>query len=390
MSTTLISSSQGVLAVLASVVMVSFYLVQKFPKVFKYLPAIIFIYITPMILTNLGILPAKSEIYTVLKQYALPMFIVIMLLEIDIRSTFKIAGHAVGVMMFAVFGVVLGAVLAFIIFKNYLPQESWKIFSALTGTWVGGTGNMAAVGVGLDISGEGMGLAILVDTLVAVVWIPLLMVLKNFNSKMPKFLKIKDKSILVDESVAKTAKEYHSEKPKMSYTHFVYLLAISFLVIWVSDALAHQLPVIKPVLSTNTWKVLIITTISILLSLTPAQKIPGTRSVATGIIYIFVASMGATAMLTGIESIPVILIAGLLINILHLIFTILGAYLFKADISVVAISSAACHGGAASAPVVASFYSEKLVPVAIVLALVGYALGNYMGFIVAKLTHLFI
>ena len=36
-----------------------------------------------------------------------------------------------------------------------------------------------------------------------------------------------------------------------------------------------------------------------------------------------------------------------------------------------------CVGGAASAPVVAAAHREKLVPVSILMALIGYAVGNY-------------
>ena len=43
----------------------------------------------------------------------------------------------------------------------------------------------------------------------------------------------------------------------------------------------------------------------------------------------------------------------------------------------------AAIGGAASAPVVASYHRKELVPVAIILALGGYALGNYLGILAA-------
>ena len=39
----------------------------------------------------------------------------------------------------------------------------------------------------------------------------------------------------------------------------------------------------------------------------------------------------------------------------------------------------------ASAPIVAAFHRPSLVPVSILMALIGYALGNYVGFAVAAL-----
>ena len=52
-----------------------------------------------------------------------------------------------------------------------------------------------------------------------------------------------------------------------------------------------------------------------------------------------------------------------------------------------AIASAANIGGAASAPVVAAHHNEKLVPASILMALIGYAIGNYGAFIAAWLCY---
>lgn len=53
-----------------------------------------------------------------------------------------------------------------------------------------------------------------------------------------------------------------------------------------------------------------------------------------------------------------------------------------------AIASAANIGGAASAPVVAAYHRETLIPVSVLMALVGYALGNYLGLVTAQLCYL--
>jgi uncharacterized membrane protein len=58
------------------------------------------------------------------------------------------------------------------------------------------------------------------------------------------------------------------------------------------------------------------------------------------------------------------------------------------DIHSTAIASAANIGAAASAPVVASHHNEKLVPVSILMALMGYAIGTYAAFLAAWLCSL--
>jgi uncharacterized membrane protein len=55
------------------------------------------------------------------------------------------------------------------------------------------------------------------------------------------------------------------------------------------------------------------------------------------------------------------------------------------DIHSTAIASAANIGGAASAPIVAAQHNPKLVPVSVLMALIGYAIGNYGAFAAASL-----
>ena len=61
---------------------------------------------------------------------------------------------------------------------------------------------------------------------------------------------------------------------------------------------------------------------------------------------------------------------------------------FGVDVHTAAIASAANIGGAASAPVVAAYHDERLVPVSILMALIGYAVGNYAAFLAAHLCSL--
>jgi uncharacterized membrane protein len=57
----------------------------------------------------------------------------------------------------------------------------------------------------------------------------------------------------------------------------------------------------------------------------------------------------------------------------------------RVDIHTAAAASAANIGGVAAASVVAAYHKESLVPAAILMALLGYALGNYAGYATALL-----
>ena len=96
-------------------------------------------------------------------------------------------------------------------------------------------------------------------------------------------------------------------------------------------------------------------------------------------VYIFVAGMGARASVAGLAEAPMFVLGALIWIFIHGLFCVAGAWLFRVDIHSVAIASAANIGAAASAPIVAAHHRPNLVPASILLALLGYAMGNYLA-----------
>ena len=172
--------------------------------------------------------------------------------------------------------------------------------------------------------------------------------------------------------------------------HVLYLLFLGLFFPWLAAELAERfLPVIEPVLTTGSWKILVLTTFGILLSMTPAKRIPGSRELAAGLVILFVANMGARADLGGLaERAPWFLLGAFVWIGMHGACCILAAWIFRVDIHSTAIASAANIGGIASAPIVAAYHNEKLVPVSILMALLGYAVGNYGAYLAAWLCYL--
>ncbi len=383
----LISSPVGVLTVLCGIG-AFFFLLEKQTgwKLFNYFPPLIFIYAVPAILSNTGVLANTSPAYDWLSSTVLPLFLVIMLLKVDVASTVRVMGRGVFVMLFGTAGVVLGAPIAFLLVKNKLPDDIWKAFGTLAGSWIGGTGNMAAVSEGIKTSGEGFGLAVLGDNLVYIIWLPILLGSKNFAGFFNRFTRVDSKRIQMLE-MAQTKKDEQRERVQMR--HFLYLLFLGFACTWIAEALSVKLPEFKPILTASSWKILLITTMGLGLSLTPARRIPASHELAMALVYLFVANMGAKADVSGLTASALWFILACYIWIaIHGAFCVLGAYLLRVDIGSTAIASAANIGGAASAPVVAAHHNEKLVPVSILMALMGYAIGTYGAHLTAWLCYL--
>jgi uncharacterized membrane protein len=387
MDESFVSSPAGVLTILCGVGAFFFFLEERTKwKLFNYFPPLIFIYAVPAILSNTDILTQTSAVYDWLGSTVLPMFLVILLLKVDVASTIKMMGRGIFVMLFGTTGVVLGAPIAYLLVKSKLPEDAWKAFGSLAGSWIGGTGNMAAVTEGLKTSGQGFGLAVLGDNLVYMVWLPIMLGSKSFAAGFNRLMRVNEKRIRMLENVQAQSE---SQRENVKMRHFLYLLLLGFACTWAAQNISEVLPEIGRILTTSTWKVLLITTMGLLLSLTPARNIPASHELAMALLFLFVAKMGAQADVSGLTGSAAWFILACYIWIsIHGSFCVLGAYLLRVDIHSTAIASAANIGGAASAPVVASHHNQKLESVSILMALMGYAIGTPAAFLAAWLCSL--
>lgn len=393
MSDALISSPGGVLAVLCAVAAFWFFIehISEW-KFFQYVPPLLFIYATPVFFNNLGIIPAKSVVYDGLSQYALPAFIVLMLLKVNVPAAIRIMGKGVLVMLMGTAGVIVGAVFAYVLVHRWLAPDAWTGFGALAGSWIGGTGNMAATSEMLNTPPEQFGLAVLADNVVYIVWLPLLLASRNFADQFNAWARVPEDRIHMMDSASETVIE-QEQIPVMR--DYVYLTAIAIGITWIASSLAsvvfsammQSYPYLETLLSESTWRILLITTIALALSATPVSRLPSPTTIGTAMIYVFVAGMGARATIEGFGQAPAFLLGAFIWIIVHGAFCLAGARLFKVDVHSVAIASAANIGAAASAPIVAAFHRPSLVPVSILMALLGYAMGNYLAPIAGHLAR---
>ncbi|HNP34541.1 MAG TPA: DUF819 family protein [Woeseiaceae bacterium] len=388
-----ISSPIGVLAVLA-VVAAFFFLLAEVTNAnfFNYMPPLLFIYAAPVFLNNLDVIPSDSPVYSGLSTYVLPAFIVLMLIRVNIPAVIRVMGKGVLVMLMGTAGVIVGAAVSYAIVHPWLAPDAWKGYGALAGSWIGGTANMAATAEMLGTSEEQFGLAIIADNMVYVVWLPILLLSRDFADKFNRWARVpEDRLRMMDKAAALHFEE--EETPRMS--QYLYLAALAISVTWIAQALAPQIatwlssvtPALDALFSETTVRILLVTTIALLLSATPASRLPNSTAMGTALLYIFVAGMGARASISGFEQAPMFVLGAFIWIIIHGLFCLAGAWLFRVDIHSVAIASAANIGAAASAPIVAAHHRPSLVPASILMALLGYAMGNYLAPLAGQLAR---
>ena len=384
-SEALISSPIGVLTALAFVAAFFFMLEQTTKaKLFQYIPPLLFIYATPVFLNNFDVIPSSSPVYSGLSAYLLPAFIVLMLIKVNVPAVIRVMGKGVLVMLMGTAGVMVGAVVAYMLVHSWLSEDAWKGYGALAGSWIGGTANMAATAEMLGTSEEQFGLAVIADNVIYVVWLPLLLLSRDFADRFNKWARVPEDRLQAMDAAAEVHVE-DDHAPTMP--QYLFLIAIVLGVTWAGTSLAPHIaewiaamsPGLGTVFGESTTRILLVTTLALLLSTTVASRLPNSTAMGTALIYIFVAGMGARASVAGLAEAPMFVAGAFVWIAIHGLFCIAGAWIFRVDIHSVAIASAANIGAAASAPIVAAHHRPNLVPASILMALLGYAMGNYLA-----------
>ena len=315
MSTALITSPAGVMSALIAVAAFWFWLerVTRW-KVFEFLPPLIFIYATPVVLSNTGVIPFQSPAYDFLRAYGLPVFIVLMLVQVDVLGATRIMGKGVFVMLLGSVGVVLGGVLAYLLGQHLswstgawgeifpLQADSWRAFGSLAGSWIGGTGNMTAAHAALDGTAEHLTMAAAADQMVYLIWLPLLLGCKAFADRFNRWARVPAGRI---EAMEHAAAQHDDREASPNFVQLLYLALLAVGFTWVAIALSERLPEVvvdgAKVISASTWLILVVTTLALIASATPARRLPAAQPIAIAIIYVYVARVGATMDLSTIE-----------------------------------------------------------------------------------------
>jgi uncharacterized membrane protein len=413
-----VTSNAAILAILTGICAFYFWLEKATRwRLFQYVPPLVFIYLTPVVLANSGhvliflrdrnataeatdatvasaipnVLPTSAPAYDVIKDFALPMMLVLMLLNVDVARAIRVVGKGVGVMLIGSLGVVVGAVVGYVCVMHWLGPEAWKAYGALTGSWVGGTGNLAAVSEALNADGTEVGLAVLADTALLLVWLPLMLASKKIAAPFARFANVDAERVAHLDAAAMSEQD---TTPAANYQDFLLLLFVAFAVTafsqWTTGTISAELverDLVWPVqFSESTCRILLITTLGLALSFTRLRYVPASRHLGMALVFIFMAQTGATANLAKAaeQAVPFLIGAAICISI-HGFFCLAAAKFLRVDIHTAAIASAANIGGIATASCVAAHHKESLMPAAVLLALLGYAIGNYAGLLTAAI-----
>lgn len=346
-----------------------------------------------------------SGLYYMASRYLLPASLILLCLSIDMKGIVNLGPKSLIMFFAATLGIVIGGPIALIIALNLFPdtfsaspEEVWRGLSTVAGSWIGGGANQTAMKEIYEVGDSLFASMIVVDVIVANIWMAFLLYGAGITDKVDRWLKADSSAI---DDLKTKIQEYRGKIERIPTSTDVFkLLAIGFggvaLAHWGAEVITPMMETFKETLeairlnslmSKFFWLVVIATTVGVSLSFSSLRKLEGVGASRMGsvFIYVLVATIGMKMNLAEIGPNFGLFIIGLIWMLVHVIVLLITAKIIKAPFFFVAVGSQANVGGAASAPIVASAFNPVLAPVGVLMAVLGYALGTYGAIICATL-----
>lgn len=354
-------------------------------KIFKYLPAIVILYFSIMLLSTFGLWEKTADVtsyYKSIKGNILPAMIFLMLLKCDLRQIAKLGRKMLIGFFAASITIGIGFIVTYALFKSMYTPDTWKSFAALAGSWMGGTGNMVAVQGALNLPDSSMGYALLIDSIDYAIWVMILLALVPYSKIFDKWSKA-DSTVLADIS-KQLSHENAKNRQNTEFADMMILLGASLIISAFSKYAGEILPHTS-FLSGTTWAVIIATIAGISLGMTKFGKIPGSSQIANVMLYTLVGLIASRANFAELGEAPLYILSGFVILLIHVVLMMIVAKIFKLDLFTCGIASLANIGGVASAPILAAAYGEALIPVGVLMAMLGYIIGTGGGLLIGQI-----
>jgi uncharacterized membrane protein len=368
-----------------------------FRKFYAVVPALLLCYLIPGLFNTFGIIDGEnSKLYNpVASRVLLPAALVLLTLSIDLKAVLRLGPKLVAMYVTASLSVVVGGILAFLLFKAVHPEtvagDTWAGMTALAGSWTGGGANMLAMKEIFDVDATTFGQFAVVDVGVGYVWMAVLIFLAGRAAAIDARSGADTRAI--DELQERLAAFKAQHSRVASLTDLMIIVGIAFGTVGLAHALAGPLSAwfganvswarTVSLHEPFVWVVLLATFVGLGLSFTRARTLEGAgaSNVGTLLLYFLIASIGMQMDILALFDRPWLYLLGLVWLAIHIALLWVMGKLLRVPFFYFAIGSQSNIGGPASAPVVASAFHPSLAPVGALLGTLGYATGTGLAYL---------
>ena len=379
----MITEPLAILAVLLGAILFSVWITKRYAWAARF-SVVLWIIFASALCSNLGLIPGDAPLYGATVGFAVPFAVCVILFTVRL-SDIRDAGKPMLVAFaLAIAGTVLGVIVASLalapLLGDVLAEDSWKLSGPYTGTYIGGSLNFFALWTGLEIGQP--------DLLAAANAVDNLTLFPLYATWMVVPAWLAGKYL-----VAPRWKPHHvensgpgatTEKPPLDPAQVAALVFLAVLVMavsaWLKDSFIDR---IAPAVPT----ILVITTLALALGQVPAiRNLKGAWEIGDLAFYLFFAAVGAMIdVYQAVVLSPVLFLYVVIIMTVHFTWLYGIGRMLRMDLGVLTIASVATKAGPPLVlPVAEAMGWRHLVLPGIVLGMLGYAIGNYVGFAVAN------
>lgn len=357
----------------------------------KKIGPVMILYALGIIIGNTGLMPEQMPaVQELLSNAMVPLAIPLMLFG----CTFNMKGarSQILALVTGMISVATAVIIGYFIFGRNLPEGA-KIGGMLTGVYTGGTINLAALKTMLGVDDETYILINSYDILVSFLYLSFLLAIgiRLFRKFLPNTLgtfTAKDEAAIQKEMSKEDKKPVKGFFTRIGLAYTAKLLGLTLLIVGISAGVALLLPSEMFM----TIFILMLTTLGIACSfIKKVHNMKYSYDIGMYFIYIFcivVASMADLSKLNlaaGMELLGYLLVAVFGSLLLQVIF----AKIFKIDSDMMVIASVTYINSPPFVPMMAAAMKNKdvLIP-GLTIGVIGYAVGNYLGFLMSQLLGL--
>ncbi|MCG8579150.1 MAG: DUF819 family protein [Bacteroidales bacterium] len=380
----IIQADQHFLVLTMVVAAAAFGIWSEHKKWFGKVSGILVTMISMSLLAMAGFVPVGSgtgvsvPVYDMVFDYFIPISIPLLLFSSNIVKIIKESGKLLLAFIIGAIGVVLGCFIAFSFID--LGEDAGNTAGVIAATLVGGSINFVATGETLNFSTNPyFSATIAVDNFVANLYV-LFLFLVPALAFLNRFWYKKGKDVETVEQDEEQGSPVTMER-----------IAISlFLAVAIAAAGQWLSPYLQNLMNTDlNLSILLITVISLVVANVIPSRLKPLESTAFTIglwmMYAFLAVIGASTNIYEVLKVgPSLLLFYLVIMFFHFVFLMILARLFKLNVHEVIVSSAAnIMGPSVAAPMAASLGQKRMVTPAILVGILGYVIGTFIGVSIA-------
>ena len=383
--------SLAIIAVCLFTPLLILWLTWRFPALNK-VGTIIIAYVIGCLLGITGLIPDTPEVHKVqtdIATYTIPFAIPLLLFSSDLKSWMRLAPSFIKSTLFGILGCCIAIVIGFLICAGDDREAFASIGGMLTGLYTGGNANLASIKMALGVDDTTYIITSAYSTLLSAVYLFFVIIFgkRVLRLLLPDFPK---------EKVAPSGDvEMKNHDNELFYGLFrrsnLRTLAQALLLTVIIIAVGAGIALLCPKRMFQTVFILSISTLAIIAStFKRVRTMERTFEAGTYLILVFsiaVASQVTTGTLGNID--PHIFLFITIATLGSLLMHVLLSALFRVDTDTTLATSISLICSPPFVPVVAGAVKNKtIIGPGIAVGLFGYAVGTYVGFLLAQLLML--